>query len=256
MYLMYVDESGDTGLTGSPTRYFILSAIVIHELRWRDTLDSLVQFRRMLRDTKGLKLREEIHANELINKPKELMRIQRNDRLDIIKKCVDWVNEQPDMNVFSVVVDKHGKGDGIDIFQIAWNTLITRFENTLGYRNFKGPRNSDERGMIIADNTDGLKLRQLVRRMRHYNAIPNNQQLYHQGYRNRRMIHVIEDPVFRDSKQSLILQMNDVLAYCCRQLYEPNSYMRRKGGANFYSRLSDVVVKEVSSKNNYGIVER
>lgn len=256
MYLMYVDESGDTGLNGSPTRYFILSAIVLHELRWSDTLESLVQFRRMLRDTKGLKLREEIHANELINKPNQLMRIQRNDRLDIIKKCVDWVNEQPDMNVFSVVVDKHGKSAGTDIFQIAWNTLINRFENTLAYRNFKGPRNSDERGMIIADNTDGLKLRQLVRRMRHYNAIPNNQQFYQQGYRNRRMIHVIEDPVFRDSRQSLILQMNDVLAYCCRQLYEPNSYMRRKGGANFYRRLTDVVVKEVSSKNNYGIVDR
>jgi hypothetical protein len=41
---MYVDESGDIGATSvSPTRYFILSAIVIHELRWRDILQELVQ---------------------------------------------------------------------------------------------------------------------------------------------------------------------------------------------------------------------
>ena len=31
MYLMYIDESGDTGTNNSPTQYFVLSAIVIHE---------------------------------------------------------------------------------------------------------------------------------------------------------------------------------------------------------------------------------
>jgi hypothetical protein len=30
MYFMYVDESGDPGLVGSPTRYFTLSGLVIH----------------------------------------------------------------------------------------------------------------------------------------------------------------------------------------------------------------------------------
>ncbi len=46
MYLMYVDESGDIGLTGSPTRYFVLTGLVLHELRWRQTLDELIAFRR------------------------------------------------------------------------------------------------------------------------------------------------------------------------------------------------------------------
>jgi len=34
---MYVDESGDSGLPsdGSPTRYFCLSGLVVHELRWQ-----------------------------------------------------------------------------------------------------------------------------------------------------------------------------------------------------------------------------
>jgi hypothetical protein len=33
MYLLYVDESGDVGLDGSPGRYFALSGFVVHELR-------------------------------------------------------------------------------------------------------------------------------------------------------------------------------------------------------------------------------
>lgn len=108
MYLMYVDESGDTGIVNSPTRYFILSGIVIHETNWRDTLENLVTFRKGLRDSKGLKLRDEIHCTEFINRPGELKRIKRNDRLDIIKKCMDWLNNQSQIKTFSVVVDKKG----------------------------------------------------------------------------------------------------------------------------------------------------
>lgn len=147
MYLMYVDESGDSGLENSPTRFFILSAIVIHELRWKQTLTNLVAFRRDIRDKKGLKLREEIHCNEFIN------------RRDLFG------------------------GSG----------------------------------------------------------------------RNLKLEYIIEDPVFRDSKNSLIHQMNDVVAYCCRQMFEPNNYMKRKGGHRFYKRLENVLINKVSRSGD-GIV--
>ncbi|MCA5005479.1 DUF3800 domain-containing protein [Sphingobacterium bovistauri] len=250
---MYVDESGDVGVNNSPTRYFILSAIVIHELRWKQTLESLVEFRKFLRDTKGLKLREEIHCTELINKPGKLIRIKRNDRLDIIKKCIDWLNLQPDLNVFSVVIDKNNRND--DIFELAWNTLIMRFENTISNKNFRGPSNTDDRGMILSDNTEGTKLRRLVRKMRHYNTIPNKTEIYNSGYRNIKINSVIENPVLRDSQYSFLHQMNDVLAYCIKQKYQSNTYMKKKGGDKFYKRLDNVTVKMVTSKNNYGIVE-
>lgn len=253
MYLMYVDESGDVGVDNSPTRYFILSAIVIHELRWKQTLENLVEFRKFLRDTKGLKLREEIHCTELINKPGKLIRIKRNDRLDIIKKCIDWLNLQPDLNVFSVVIDKNNRND--DIFELAWNTLIMRFENTISNKNFRGPSNTDDRGIILSDNTEGTKLRRLVRKMRHYNTIPNKTGIYNPGYRNIKINSVIEDPVLRDSQYSFLHQMNDVLAYCIKQKYQSNTYMKKKGGDKFYKRLDNVTVKMVTSKNNYGIVE-
>ena len=250
---MYVDESGDVGVNNSPTQYFVLSAIVIHELRWRDTLSRLVDFRKILKTKSGLKLRDEIHCNELINKPGELMRIKRNDRLDIIKKCVDWINQQPDINVFSVAINKENKDE--DIFELAWHVLTMRFENTIRYGNFAGPRNADDRGMILSDNTEGEKLRKLIRKMRHYNFIPNRRDFYEEGSRNLKLSYVIEDPIFRDSKNSFMHQMNDVLAYCVRQRYEPNAYMKKKGGHNFYKRLDNVIVKKVSKTNEFGIVE-
>lgn len=42
MYLMYVDESGDIGLVNSPTHYFVLVGLVLHELRWQQTHQSLM----------------------------------------------------------------------------------------------------------------------------------------------------------------------------------------------------------------------
>lgn len=251
MYLMYVDESGDTGLENSPTRYFVLSAIVIHELRWKQILTELVSFRQTLRQQKGLKLRDEIHCADFINKPGELIRIKRNDRLDILKKCIDWLNHQNDLSIYSVIIDKSNRKD--DIFELAWNTLLTRFENTIRCKNFPGPQNPDERGMVISDNTDGEKLRKLIRRMRHFNPIPNRRDMYLGDYRNMRLEYVIEDPIFRDSKNSLVHQMNDVVAYFCRQLVEPNAYVKKKSGANFYKRLSDVLIDKVS-KTKDGIV--
>lgn len=249
---MYVDESGDTGPVNSPTRFFILSAIVIHELRWRQSLESLVTFRRWLRDNKGLYMNDEIHCKDFINSPGELKRIKRNDRLDILKKSIDWLNAQPDISVFSVCIDKHNN-QSRDIFEYAWNVLLMRFENTIRYSNFPGPKNVQDMGMIVSDNTDGDKLRKLIRKMRHYNNIPS---MIYQGIsRNMKLNYIIEDPVFRDSRNSMIHQMNDVTAYFARQMYEPNSFIKKKGAHNFYKRLAQVSLKKVSGKNNLGIVE-
>lgn len=46
MYLIYIDESGDTGLTRSPTRYFVLSALAVHETDWSRLLDEVIAMRR------------------------------------------------------------------------------------------------------------------------------------------------------------------------------------------------------------------
>ncbi len=62
MYLMYVDESGDIGLHNSPTRYFVLSGLVVHELRWQDTLDQFIDFRHRMR--RQFTLRSHLKSDE------------------------------------------------------------------------------------------------------------------------------------------------------------------------------------------------
>lgn len=252
MYLMYVDESGDVGTLNSPTRHFILTGIIFHELRWKTHLEDLVVFRKHLRDTKGLKLREEIHSTDLINKPGDLVRIKRHERLDIIKQCVNWASTRQDFNVITVCIDKTANL-GNDIFELAWKLLIQRFENTISHSNFLGPKNTDERGMILADNTEGERLVKLIRRLRHYNMVPSK---YGYAARNLKLQYVIEDPIFRDSQSSYFHQICDVVAYCARQKYAPNKYMKSKGGHRLYERLLPVIVRMAAPNHPLGIIER
>lgn len=251
MYLMYVDESGDCGLVNSPTRYFVLSGLAVHELRWQACLDDLISFREFLRDGFGLKLREEFHAAALINRPGELIRIKRHDRLAMIRMFATALARMTDVNVVNVVVDKCGKTG--EIFELAWGALIQRFENTISHHNFPGPRNPDDRGMILCDHTDDRKLLQLTRRMRRYNPVPN-QPGFGAGYRNMPLNYVIEDPSFRDSRHSYFVQAVDLVAFLLYQHLVPGAYVRRKSAQNYFLRLEPILCTHASSKDPLGIV--
>ena len=252
---MYVDESGDVGMNGSPTRYFVLTGLVVHELRWQTCFDQIITFRRRMKQQFGLLLREEIHSAALINKPGDLVRISRNDRLTILREFADELAAMSDLNVINIVIDKQkaGRPPDYDVFGMAWKTLIQRFNNTLSYRNFKGPQNADERGMLFPDFTDDKKLTQMLRQMRRYNPI-TNQAPYGQGYRNLAVTNIIEDPNFRDSAHSQFIQAADLIAFLLYQKLAPSGYMKKKAGQNYFERLDNILCKVASSADPQGIV--
>jgi hypothetical protein len=256
MYLLYVDESGDCGLEDSPTEYFILSGLVVHELRWKEVLEELVEFRRRMRAAFGLKLRDEIHASDFINGRSELSSpLKRNDRLTIIRAFADTIASLSCVSIINVVVRK-SDSVGKDVFELAWTAMVQRFENTITNRNFPGPANPDDRGLILCDHTDDQKLRTLMRRLRYYNPIPHMSGSGHGGgYRAMPLIKIVEDPSFRDSRHSYFVQAADTAAYLLKQYYRPCEYMIRKGARGYFSRLEPVLCKVASSRNELGVVE-
>lgn len=251
MYFLYVDESGDIGLTDSPTRHFVLSGLVIHELRWHDTLEEIITFRRSLRLRYDLRLREEIHAAHFIHRPGPLARIRKDLRLRLMRDVIDFLAGIPDISIINIVVDKEYKPPGYDVFQNSWIALIQRFENTIARGNFAGPKNPQDYGMLVVDRTDEPKLRSLARRLRRYNPVPS---VGGGGYRQLPIRTLVEDPVHRDSLHSYFIQLVDVCAYFLQQKLLPNRYIRKKGARNYFDRLDPVLCKVASSHDPQGIV--
>lgn len=253
MYLMYADESGDSGMVNSPTRFFCLSGLVVHELRWRDCLEELIRFRQAMRNKFGLRLREEIHARSLISRPGRLMRIPRHDRLAILRHFADALAAMPELNIINIALDKHGKQQNYDAFDLAWKALIQRMENTLRCQNFPGPKNPDERGLVFCDGIGDKKIVQLIRKMRGYNPVPV-QQWFGSGYRNLGLSYVLEDPSFRNSAHSYFIQAVDTAAFLLHQYLAPNGYMRKVAGQNYFRRLKPILCLKASSTDPLGIV--
>jgi hypothetical protein len=120
-------------------------------------------------------------------------------------------------------------------------------------RNFPGPVNPDERGMILPDHTDDKKLNQLLRQMRRYNPVPN-QPSFGGGYHNLILTSLVEDANYRDSAFSYFVQATDLAAFLLYQREAPNTYMRNKGGSAYFKRLDPVLCKVASSTDPDGIV--
>lgn len=252
MYLLYVDESGDTGMIGSPSRYFALSGLVLHELVWYQTLDAIINFRRELRERYELKLRDEIHARAFIHHPGDLTRIAKSLRLRILRDVLDFQATPPDVNIINIVVDKQGKTQPFDVFEHAWKLLFQRFHNTISYRNFPGPQNPQDYGIVFVDRTAEEKLRAQLRRMRRYNPVPHLGN--RSGYRDLRLLTIAEDPVHRDSRHSYFIQLADVNAFFLYQRYQACGYVHKKGARNYFLRLDSVLCKVASRTDPFGIV--
>jgi len=241
MYFLYVDESGDIGLHGSPSRYFALSGLVVHELAWHDVLNEIIRFRGDVRKRYGLKLRDEIHTAHFIHSPGKLQCIRKDIRLRILREVLDFQSQLPSVSIINVIADKNKRTPPFDLFEFTWKSLIQRFDNTINYRNFPGPKNQKDHGLLIVDRTDEPKLRLLTRRMRRYNPVPNK--IGH-GYRNLHNLTLVEDAVHRDSGHSYFIQLADVNAYFLTQKFAPCKYIRKKRSTQLLRPLDSCTANE------------
>ena len=254
MYFTYIDESGDTG---TKSKYFILSGIIIHENNLEDILLKIIEFRQEIKKKYRLNIREEIHSTEFVNRKvnprsrKSFEKISKNIRIKILKDTLLFVNSL-NIKTFSVVLDKEkhfNKRKDIDILEFVWNVFLNRIDSSIKHKNIDGK--ADEKTIIISDMTTD-KIIKISRKLKKINYVPSK------FYNNSRQISIstiLEDPFMKDSKESYFLQCVDVICYFVKQLYDPHFEIQKKGLNNYYKRISNIHLSVVSGKNNIGIVE-
>ncbi len=260
MYLMYVDECGDSGLQSTSSRYFILSGMVLHEAYWTDTMERIAAMRKRLEESYGFNAMRELHAGEMMGRTsKKYADIKKQDRAAMFRHVLDFESTLDCARVINVVVDKENKAFGFNPFEVAWDTLINRFENTIQHGNFPHPYGTekppfDEKGLLIVDQTDEKKLRALIRHMRHANSIPS--MITRGSLVRHNLKRVIEDPLHKQSEWSPIIQLCDANSYFLKQTLEPNSTVKKFKMRNLFYRLRPILLTQASGSNEFGIVFR
>ena len=256
MYFMYVDETGDVGLNPGASDYFMLSGLVIHEGYWYQTLEAIVDMRNNMYSKYGFSQGDEMHAERLVGRSKGGRNgLTRHSALMMLRDVLRFEASFKYARSINVVVDKTRAMKGSDVFSIAWETIINRFEQTIRAGNFPSPwehRPPSEKGFLIVDETNEEKLRTLVRTMRHNNVIPS----HFGGYYRDNLSAIVEDPMHKRSDITLPIQLCDVNAYFLKQSIQPNTAIQKHKAKNYFYYLKPILVTQASRQNEYGIVFR
>ncbi len=196
----------------------------------------------------------------MISKPSRLspnlQNLKKHERLAILRGYADEISTLSDISLINVVVDKD-RGciqDKVEVFRRAWYTLFQRFENTIRYQNFPGPKNSDDCGIVFPDATDGLRLKRYLEKMRVSNPLTIKLKDGARTHKDEPIRVIIEDPVPRDSRYSYYIQTADCAVYLLKQHLQPCSYMKKQGGNAYFKRLSPVLCRHATNKHPEGIV--
>lgn len=198
MYLMYADESGNTGTdyTDKHQPYFVLAGIRVKDCDWHkinnDFEAKKVEICPEFKDN-------EIHASELFNAPKRSIfsKYSWEDNLKTLEKIVDLIVGY-DISIYHIVFDKKGLKKMIssafspniklDPYLFGYCGIYSLFNRNLQQKN--------DYGIIFCDELKGIS---------------NDIDLIYPKLSNG-ITNVIEKAFYVDSKKNNFIQMADICA--------------------------------------------
>jgi len=246
---MYVDESGDTGISPHSSKHFILSGLVINQNDWDKFLARLKAFRKSIKDTYGLNQRTEIHAKELLRVEKlmEYKKIAKKDRVKILK---DYTSQIPlifdTAFIINVCIDKETIATGRDVFELGWGRMLQRYDTFL-------KKDAKDKGVVIVDGISNIKLMTLHRKMRVYNPVPSR---ITPPSHNVPIDNVLEDVFGRESHHSYFIQTVDVIAYTLFRKEFIKGSLKKYGLEFLFDKLDTILLKKASNADPQGIVRQ
>lgn len=240
MYIAYYDESGDDGYPKYSSPLFVLSAIYLHYLNWKDIFKNISEFRKQLKKDFNLPIKMEFHTKHFIlNKnPYRELQINDNDRLLIIELFCELISNL-EISIINVVINKKNiLSQDYNVLDNALKYSIQRIENDLN------KIDPSKKFMIITDQGRIGKMRITARKIQKINFIPSKYNV--KPYR-KEIKSLIEDPLQKDSKESYFIQLADLIAFI---IYIYSVYKLNVG------KTSNRMPRNVNIKRIIGLMER
>lgn len=203
MDIIYVDESGDPGGLNSPTKEYILVAMIVPGAIWHQLDGRINRLRLRMQKHLGVKPDEEIHAVEFLGGARMHQGLMTWERIKATRWLLKEIRRQSGLRFIMVV---QSKDSTLSPFSEAWVNLAGRLERELSGK-----------GLIITDATDRKSLQKALgyKWVRDESTAATPTHSWHAK--------LVENPIHVDSRHSRLLQITDLIAYLCRQGIRPNS---------------------------------
>lgn len=230
MRLLYVDESGSTGLDldNKNQPYFILAGVCVEDKKWHKINDYFEKEKvKICPDFKNI----EIHTNELFNTNKKSPFYKNNwkDNFIILEKLVDLVSSLsiPVSNVklLKKTYKKHfGNNIVVDPYLYCFSILYEKFNETLKAEN--------DFGIVFCDELKKMEKSLEV--------------LYPKLQLNNK--NIIEKTFYLDSKKNNFIQIADICSFyinkynCIKNNYSTMDKFKREHCINMYEKLFNSVI--------------
>ena len=147
--------------------------------------------------------------------------------------------------ILNVCLRKRDFPDADGFQGLAWRRLIRGFEQLLQAR--------DSLGLIMADYNSDPTIKKVLREMR--SQYPMGPPTYEEdGVVFPRIERVVEDVIFRDSRESRFIQAADAIAHCLYRQEFPKSSLKKYNVDRFFGYLQPALYLEMNPNDPQGIV--
>ncbi len=169
----------------------------------------------------ALKTVDQLKAlKKLFAKSADYIHLTHPQRTQLLRELADEIGSWNDARLFAEAVDKSVAPPGYDVFEKAFEQVVTRFHTFLRQRegqrvNLGGApaaRSVENFGLLIEDNNQTVA-KNITALMRRFHI---------QGTLWASVERILETPLFVDSSLTSMVQMADLCAYATRRFFENN----------------------------------
>lgn len=246
MYLLYADETGNTGfdLDNTQQRIFTLAGVMIESRKWND-LNEEINLKKA--EICPLLANTEIHTGDIFQGAKnekkgfDFRKNSVEENLRILEKLIDLIVEFK-LPIYSVFIDKPDfkkytakKGIRVDPYLYAISFLSVEYNHFLINKNKNGMILVDENNVVISQVENVQKL--LVNE----NYVSNSNQ-------------IIENILFLESKKNNFIQLADICNFYINKYHSIMRYdcmkneVKKEHCLEMYNKIKPLIVECKNSK--------
>lgn len=237
MHLVYIDDSHDETLG-------VFSALAVPADAWQCVFQQIRDFRRKLKSSDGIYVYEELHAWKFVSGRGRIAdkTVAKGRRCEIFKEALTLLASIDGVRLFNAVFPKSADERGFE-------RLLNRINRTM--------QAWDSRAILISDEGKETAYTRLARKMQVYNPIPSQFGTWIDtgvACKNIPIERIIEDPFFKDSQKSYLIQLADFCAYSLLRREKPIASKTKYGLDKAFNLLKPILVTEASTKDPEGII--